>query len=128
MLQDIVAQRCKDWGGELLDCNGEANQPRSYPDVPSAEPRPVAFRQQREGDQQQIGPARVRQSASMCLSHAGVLVPVVLHHLMWGCTAVGDQAICRAAECAGVIFGPLPEAAFTSTLAIAKSGALAAVR
>ena len=25
MLQDIVAQRCKDWGGELLDFNGEAD-------------------------------------------------------------------------------------------------------
>src|SRR5262245_52983469 len=35
--------------------------PRLYPDVPSAEPRPVAFRQQREDDQQQIGPTRVRQ-------------------------------------------------------------------
>jgi hypothetical protein len=56
------------------------------------------------------------------------LVPVVLHHLMWRRTAVGDQALCRAAECAGVTFGPSPEAAFTSTLAIAKSRALAAVR
>jgi hypothetical protein len=25
MLEDIVAQRCKDWGGELLDFNGEAD-------------------------------------------------------------------------------------------------------
>jgi putative transposase len=25
MLQDIVAPRCKDWGGELLDSNGEAD-------------------------------------------------------------------------------------------------------
>jgi putative transposase len=25
MLQDIVAQRCQDWGGELLDFNGEAD-------------------------------------------------------------------------------------------------------
>jgi hypothetical protein len=70
MPQDIVAQRCKDWGGDLLDCNGEADQPRSYPDVPSTEPRPVTFRQQREDDQQQTGPARVRQSASMRLSQA----------------------------------------------------------
>src|SRR5262245_63783708 len=87
--------------------------PRSYPDVPSAGPRPVAFRQQREDDQQQIGPTRVRQSASKRLSQAGVLVPVVLHDLMARRTAVGDQAICRAAECAGVTFGPSPEAAFT---------------
>ena len=25
MLQDILAQRCKDWGGELLEFNGEAD-------------------------------------------------------------------------------------------------------
>jgi putative transposase len=25
MLQDITAQRCKDWGGELLEFNGEAD-------------------------------------------------------------------------------------------------------
>src|SRR5262245_52983470 len=56
-------------------------------------------------------------NSSKRLSQADVLVPVVLHHLMGRRTAVGDQAICRAAECvaecAGVTFGPSPEAAFT---------------
>ena len=35
MLQDITAQRCKDWGGELMEFNGEPDHvPR--PDVPAA--------------------------------------------------------------------------------------------
>jgi hypothetical protein len=82
---------------------------------------------QREDDQQQIGPARVRQSASMRLSQAGVLVPVVLHHLMWRRTlSVIKQYVESTVR--GETFGPSPEAAFTSTLAIAKGDALTAVR
>jgi putative transposase len=34
MLQDIVAQRCKDWGGELIEFNGEADHVHALMSLP----------------------------------------------------------------------------------------------
>jgi len=34
MLQDIVAQRCKDWGGELMEFNGEADHVHALLSLP----------------------------------------------------------------------------------------------
>jgi putative transposase len=33
-LQDITAQRCKDWGGELLEFNGEADHVHALASLP----------------------------------------------------------------------------------------------
>jgi REP element-mobilizing transposase RayT len=34
MLQDIAAQRCKDWGGELMEFNGEADHVHALVSLP----------------------------------------------------------------------------------------------
>jgi hypothetical protein len=49
----MLDHRCEDWGGELIECNGECDYV-AYAGVPSAQPRPVALRQQREDHQQPV--------------------------------------------------------------------------
>ena len=34
MLQDITTQRCKDWGGELMEFNGQADQVHALVSLP----------------------------------------------------------------------------------------------
>jgi putative transposase len=80
MLQDIVAQRCKGWGGELLEFNGEPDHVR----VLMSQPQLVALRQQRGDNQQPVDPARLRSGTARRVPQARVLVAVVLRYRVRG--------------------------------------------
>jgi putative transposase len=112
MLQDIVGQRCKDWSGELMEFNGEADH------MHGLLPLPPSLDLSRF-----VNNVRTTSSPLVRREFAYQLSRIYRKPVFWSRSyckisgGAGDQAIRRAAGCAGAMFGLAPEAAFTPTLA-----------
>jgi REP element-mobilizing transposase RayT len=92
LLQVIFGQRCKDWGGELMEFNGEADHVHALPNLDLS----------RFGNNVKTTCSRlVRREFAHQLNaiyrKPRILVAIVLHHFVRRCDAVGAQAIRRAA-------------------------------
>ena len=69
MLQDITTQRCKDWGGELMEFNGEADHVHALVSLP---PNPDLSRFVNNlKTTSSPGAPRIRPPAQSGLSQAG---------------------------------------------------------
>ena len=108
MLQDIVDQRCKDGGGELIEFNGEVDHVHALISLPPN------LDLSRFVNNLKTTPSRlIRREFARHLRDV-YRKPVFWsrsysHLLWWWRTFVRDQAIRRAAEHAGVIFGLRPK-------------------
>jgi hypothetical protein len=84
MPQDIIARRCKGWGGELPEFNGEVDHVRALIS------RAAALCQQREDHHQPPDSARLHPRSPRRYGKPNVLVADVL---LWGRAVVGYIAV-----------------------------------
>ena len=97
MLQDITTQRCKDWGGELMEFNGQADQVHALVSLP-----PNLGLSRFVNNIKTTSSHLVRREYARQLSRVYRKPAILLHHLVRRRAAVGDQAVRGAAKGAGL--------------------------
>ena len=97
MLQDITTQRCKDWGGELMEFNGQADQVHALVSLP---PNPDLSRF--VNNLKTTSSRLVRREYARQLSRVYRKPAILLRHLVRRRAAVRAQAIRGAASDAGI--------------------------
>jgi len=95
MLQDITTQRCKDWGGELMEFNGEADHVHALLSLPT---NLDLSRFVNKTTSSRL----VRREYARQLSRVYRKPAILLRHLVRRRAAVRAQAIRGAARCTGV--------------------------